>query len=137
LDQVPLFQDVSDESKTELAKSLRRRLVEAGAVMVREGDEGDAMFWIARGVVRVTRMNPQSNEPEPLATLLAGDFFGEAGLVTRQPRNASCVAVTPCELYELTRSEFEAFERVAPEAGQAVRKAAQERAAPSTEPSEA
>jgi CPA1 family monovalent cation:H+ antiporter len=59
---------------------------------------------IARGVVRV--VSTQAGVEYDLATLVAGDFFGEMALLTNQPRSATCRAVTPCALYELRRSDF-------------------------------
>ena len=47
-----------------------------------------------------------TGEARDLATLMAGEFFGEAALLSREPRNASVTAVTPCTLYKLHRDDL-------------------------------
>jgi CPA1 family monovalent cation:H+ antiporter len=55
--------------------------------------------------------------------MLAGEFFGEAALLSgRQPRNATVTAVTPCTLYKLHRDDL----RVAMAMQLAIRKALEE-----------
>ena len=65
---------------------------------------GDSLFLIARGVVRVSRL--EQGETHDMATLMAGDFFGEMALLHREPRTATVRAVTPCSLYELKRDDI-------------------------------
>jgi CRP-like cAMP-binding protein len=69
--------------------------------MVREGEAGESLFLIARGVVRVSRQFEGGRAD--IATLVAGDFFGEMALLHDEPRSATVTAVTPCALYELSR----------------------------------
>ena len=60
---------------------------------------------IARGVIRVSRKS--GGVENNLATLMAGDFFGEMALLHNKPRTATCKAVTPCVMYELKRDDFD------------------------------
>jgi CRP-like cAMP-binding protein len=71
------------------------------------------MFLIGRGVVRVT-VGTGGISPVPLATLLAGDFFGEMAVLSANPRNATVTTVTHSTLYELTRADLEAIQIVCP-----------------------
>ena len=48
---------------------------------------------------------PPSAVKKDLATLMAGDFFGETTLLHGGMRTANCRAVTPCALYELRRRQ--------------------------------
>ena len=47
-------------------------------------------------------------EARSIATLIAGDFFGEMALLHGGARTATCTAVTPCALYELERRDIDA-----------------------------
>lgn len=72
----------------EALASAEQRAFAAGGVIIREGDVADAFYLIERGQVQVTRGPAQTL----LATLSAGDWFGEAGLLQQAPRNATVTA---------------------------------------------
>jgi CRP-like cAMP-binding protein len=74
-----------------LSKELR---YEAGEVIFREGDEGDAMFVVVSGRVRISRSIPGVGE-EALTILPRGAFFGEMALIDRLPRSADARAHEP------------------------------------------
>ncbi len=79
---------------------LRARIVPRGTAIVRQGQTGDSMFLIARGVANILI------DEDHVATLFAGDLFGEAALLHGVPRNATVVAATPCSLYELKQEDL-------------------------------
>lgn len=107
LRKVPFFQDLPPGEFGAVAERLRPQTVPAGEVILRQGEEGDSLFLVARGVVRVYRDEEWGRRD--LATLLAGDFFGEMALLRGGPRSATCRAVTPCALYELRRQDIQAL----------------------------
>jgi predicted component of type VI protein secretion system len=78
-------------------------VVKAGSAVFREGDAGTAMYIIESGSVDIVRA--QSGK-EPLATLEAGDFFGEMAVLEDQPRFASALAQTDCRLLQIDRAQF-------------------------------
>jgi CRP-like cAMP-binding protein len=79
------------------------------------------MYFIAHGVVRVSR--EEHGVWLDLATMMAGEFFGEVALLSgHQPRNTTVTAVTPCTLYKLHRSDLEVTMAMQP----VVRKALEE-----------
>ncbi len=104
LRKVPLFAGMAAAEFSLLAEHMRERSFVAGEMILQQGDAGDSLFLIARGVVRVSVATP-TGEHE-LATLLAGDYFGEMALLDRQPRSASVRAVSPCTTYELQGTDF-------------------------------
>ena len=71
---------------------LPRRAFPPGALILREGDVGDAAYMIVSGSCRAFR-NVGDRE-EPLATMNAGEVFGEMALLLDEPRAASVEAVT-------------------------------------------
>jgi CPA1 family monovalent cation:H+ antiporter len=127
LQKVPFFQGLPGEAFGGVTRRLRPRTVPAGEIIVRQGDSGDSLFLIARGVVRVARTLPGERDEKDVATLMAGDFFGEMALVTGAARSASCRAVTPCALYELQRTEIEALQASSPSIRAALQEAARRR----------
>lgn len=105
LKKVPFFQGIPREEFELVAESLRRRTAPAGDTIVKQGGGGSSLFLVARGVVRVTRQD--GGIGRDIATLMAGDFFGEMTLLHGGTRTATCRAVTPCALYELRREDLE------------------------------
>lgn len=106
LERVPLFSGIPREELVSLLMSVEPVRYKTGQTIVREGAEGDSLYLIAAGTVRVaTRGN--SGEEIPLATLGQGEFFGEVSLLTGRPRTATVTADTPVELLRLDRATIE------------------------------
>ncbi len=127
LKKVPFFAEVTDAEFSKLADRLQEKTTPAGANIIQAGESGDSLFLIARGVLRVV-INTPDGERE-VATLMAGDFFGEMALLHRAPRAATVRAVTPCTVYELSRSDFEPVDRAHPQIRKALMDADQTRRA--------
>jgi CPA1 family monovalent cation:H+ antiporter len=105
LRKVPLFESLPEHDFTRLVDRVSQRTCPPGDTIIHQGDRGDTLYVIARGVVRVNRQDNGSSEE--LASLIGGDFFGEMALLHDEKRNADVVAKTPCLLYELRRDELE------------------------------
>jgi CPA1 family monovalent cation:H+ antiporter len=105
LRSVPFLRDLPVEDFQVLARRLQSQTAVANEVIFREGDTGDALYMIARGVVRISRL--EGSESKHLATLMAGNFFGEGALLDHRPRNATVTAVSPCSFYKLKRKDLE------------------------------
>ena len=119
--RMPGFQDIPFEQLAAIAIRMHLQVVPEGQIILRQGEPGDYMYFIAHGVVRVARA--ELGESRDLATMMAGEFFGEAALLSgHQPRNATVTAVTPCTLYKLHRDGL----RVAMATQPAIRKALEE-----------
>ena len=83
------------------------------------------MFFIARGIAHVViRENGQESQ---VATLYAGDIFGEGALLHGTARNATARAATPCSLYELKRADLDRIFAAYPSIKEAVEKTDRER----------
>lgn len=103
LAKLPIFKELEDEFDS-IAAYLRPRTVPKGTPIVKQGQPGDSMFLIARGVASIWISD--NNDDKQVANLYAGEFFGEAALLHQEPRNASAYASTPCSLYELKRADL-------------------------------
>lgn len=126
LRKVPFFRTLSHADFEEIEPLLKKHSVEENTDIITQGEPGDAVYLIARGVVRVLHIDKEKEEEHPVGTLLAGDFFGEQALLHDASRNATCRAVTPCYLYKLKREDFDqlrsrwpAIEKAVEEADQA------------------
>jgi eukaryotic-like serine/threonine-protein kinase len=71
---------------------LPRQLFQPGQVIIREGDVGDKAYMIVSGKCRAFRTT-ETGDQETVATMGAGDVFGELALLLEEPRAASVDAV--------------------------------------------
>ncbi len=97
--KVPFFNNVGASVIADVASLLRARDYPARAVIMRQGEPGDCMYFIASGEVEV-RLRPA------VVRLGAGSFVGEIALLTGEPRNATVVASQPCTLLTLDVVDF-------------------------------
>ena len=79
------------------------RFLQAGQVVVKEGDPGTSMFVVLEGRVAVARES-EGGEPVIMQQLGAGEFFGELALLTGAPRTASVVALEDAVVLELSQT---------------------------------
>jgi CRP/FNR family transcriptional regulator, cyclic AMP receptor protein len=121
LKSIPLFADTSDEELAQIAAFAQEISVEAGRVLVREGDFSYEFMAIEEGEAEVTRGG------EHVADLGPGDFFGEMGLLERTLRNATVTAKTPMQLVTLTGWDLRRIERTMPRAVARVREVLEQR----------
>ncbi len=105
LARVRLFEGLDPADFQQIVKLLAPRTVLSGERIIRQGERGTSLFLIARGVVAV--LVAQSGGPQRVATLHAGEFFGEMALLTAEPRAATVQAVSDCQLYELTKRDVD------------------------------
>ncbi|MCH6588950.1 MAG: cyclic nucleotide-binding domain-containing protein [Proteobacteria bacterium] len=73
---------------------------------VSRGTDGDALYTIRSGSVRVAMLSAEGVEAT-LAILRSGDSFGELALLDGEPRGATVVALTACRTLVVTRDAFE------------------------------
>ncbi len=84
-------------------------------VIFREGEVADAMYLVLAGSVRLTRHppGPEGGE-EVLATIPAGEFFGDMALLDHLPHVAQAITAEPSVLGRIDRPNFEEILRLAP-----------------------
>jgi len=97
---VPLFSQLSRRDLTRLAKATVTRAFRNGEVMVKEGEQAVAFYVISKGKAEVLKGG------QTLATLGAGDFFGEMALLDGYLRSASVRAMEDSECLVLSRWDF-------------------------------
>lgn len=113
LEHIELFQSLTAKELRELAPRLRIAPFARGEVMTKQGAEAHWLYIITRGdaEVRFTL----DGKSEHVATLHPGDFFGERGMMTGEPRSADVIAMTDVECYRLDKDSFHDVLRSRPE----------------------
>jgi len=107
---VPLFASLDDEATRELRSLLRTRDVATGIALFRTGDDGDAMYLIESGRVRIA-VTDEDKKEIILAELARGDFFGEMAIIDGKQRSADAVIAEDARLAVLSRDNFLRFIR--------------------------
>lgn len=99
------FAGLDDAVIERLATLCRIHHLGAGETLFVKGDDGDALYGIRRGQIRI-ETNTSSGETLTLNMLGSGDVFGEIALFDGQSRSADAVAAEATELFVLKRSDF-------------------------------
>jgi len=107
---VPLFASLDDHAAGELRALLRTLEAEAETTLFRAGDEGDAMYLIESGRVRIA-VTDEDQRQIVLAELARGDFFGEMAIIDGKQRSADATVIEPSKLAVLSRESFLKFIR--------------------------
>jgi voltage-gated potassium channel len=101
--RVPFLVNASAELIRDLVLHLEPLVFPPAAEIIRLGELGDDMFFIAKGQVDVL----VPGHADPVATLGSGAFFGEIALLLSTPRTATVRAIDYCDLYRLDRPTFD------------------------------
>lgn len=118
--RVSLFASLDREAIVAMSKRLRALVALPGEKIVKIGGPPDAMYFVAAGevVVHIRSLT---------ITLKEGDFFGEMGLLSSQPRTADVVANGYCHLLALSRKDFNQLLASRPEARAKIEAVAKQR----------
>lgn len=106
LNAIQLFAGVSHDTLSDLEKFVHTREYPAGARIFASGEQGDELFLIRRGDVRID-LPLAGRGPYHIASFGRGDFFGEMAFLDRSPRSADALAATPAELFVISRDDFD------------------------------
>jgi CRP/FNR family transcriptional regulator, cyclic AMP receptor protein len=110
LRSVPLFASLDDGAATELRSLLTEQVVSSNTRLFRHGDQGNAMYLIESGRVRISLQDEDKNDVT-LAELAQGDFFGEMSLIDGRQRSADARVIEDSRLAILSRDAFLLFVR--------------------------
>jgi hypothetical protein len=107
LRRIHLFHDLRDDDLAVIAGELQEEQCEAGQIIFAEGAEADRFYFIRQGSAKVTQI--QRGRVQDLATLVAGDYFGEEEMLTDRRRAAALSAAEKSDLLSIGRAEFKAL----------------------------
>jgi len=108
-----IFDGLDAKDFDQVLPLFKEKALSVGDVVFSEGDEGDGMFFIIEGAVRIEKSMPDGHK-HIIATLEDGELFGEMSLLTRARRTGDCLCERPGRLWWLQSKDFDLLERVAP-----------------------
>lgn len=109
LRKVPIFKTLPPKELEFVARSVKERIYEPGAVIVRQGDPGVGFFLIVEGIVEVTHDTHKIRDMGP------GEFFGEMALMEERIRTATVTSKARTRCLQLVRWDFRALLKENPE----------------------
>jgi len=101
LEKVPYFSDADDLFIREIVQRMELLVFLPGDYIIRQGEFGEAMYFLSSGNVEVLI------DGEQIAARGDGAFFGETSLIRNERRNASIRTTTYCDVYRLSRQDFD------------------------------
>jgi len=116
LGKIRLFQGLQDYQLELISHLLKPFSVAQGEYILREQTQGDQIFILFEGKVKVTKelikgFDDQEAGEKMLATLSSDSYptFGENGILDKNTRSANVIAIAPCQLYTLSQKDFDDF----------------------------
>jgi len=111
LSEIEFLRETDPASLAGLRAVFKELRVEAGKpVFLRKG-EGNELFLIRRGRVRIVLPLKGTHRQHHLAVFGPGDFFGEVAFLARTPRTADAIALSDTDLYVIGRDAFDVISR--------------------------
>lgn len=106
LRKMPAFGEMPLAQVAVLASAMNPVKVGPGDVVVRQGEPGTSLYVVRRGELEVL-VEDESHKVRRVALLGPGEYFGEIALLERVPRTATVRALTECELFALSKEDFD------------------------------
>ena len=106
LRRVELFHTLTDEERRELAERLMDAPFARGEAIMQQGAKAHRLYIMKEGEAEVRVAVDGEKLTKKVATLRGGDFFGEMGLMTGEPRTATVIALKDVECYRLDKEDF-------------------------------
>ncbi|MCB5992466.1 MULTISPECIES: Crp/Fnr family transcriptional regulator [Janibacter] len=103
--RAPLFATLDDEAAREIMSSMDAFRMERGDVLFHEGDQGDRLYVITEGKIKLGCTSTDGRE-NLLAILGPGEMFGELSLFDPGPRTATATAVAETQLIGLGNDQL-------------------------------
>lgn len=100
-----IFRDVDESAVDRLAGVAQLRSLERGQLLFSQGDDGNALYAVASGLVRIW-IGGAAGKELTLAMMEPGDVFGEIALLDGLSRTTSATAAADCTLLVLSRAPF-------------------------------
>lgn len=114
LQKAPLFREFTETGLKIFASITLEKAIPAGTPLFVENMVGESLFIVKSGTVKITRKAAEGEKE--LAVVGAGEHLGELALLGKSVRLVSAVAVTQCEVLEITQRDFVRLQPQKPQA---------------------
>ncbi|MEK9722683.1 MAG: cyclic nucleotide-binding domain-containing protein [Rhodospirillaceae bacterium] len=106
INDVEVFEPFGAQEKAHLCQTMARHRLEPDRTVIEQGDDGDSLFIVAEGALKVEIWVDDETEIE-VGRLGPGDFFGEMALLTGEVRGATVTTLTPTQVNEIAKKDIE------------------------------
>jgi CRP/FNR family cyclic AMP-dependent transcriptional regulator len=103
---VAIFKDLDDDEIQQVAEVCKPEDFISGEYIFREGENGNRLYLVVEGEVRISRNVPGSGE-EALAVLKTGALFGEMAVFDRSERSTDAISNGGTKTLTISRPDFE------------------------------
>ncbi len=105
LANVRIFSDLSWQEIKTIEQSIHVRQYAPNEPIFKQGDPGSGMYIIVHGSVAIY-LEMVNEEPQKVAELAEGDFFGEMALLDESPRSAAAIAMETSQIIGFYRPDL-------------------------------
>ncbi len=109
LRDMPALAGCSPAALTALEAAVEPRAVKSGKRVFKSGADGEALFFVSRGLVRVSVPIHKKTQSYHLATCGPGELLGDMGFVQGGLYGMDALALTDVEVFALPRARFDAL----------------------------
>jgi len=121
-----LFPPDLAQTRIDQESGIKNQHFEPGDVIFHQGDLGDSVYVIQQGECDVIK--EENGAARSVATLRAGDYFGEMALLSDKTRNATIQARTAMEVLLIPKCDFDTLRQSVPAFGEVFHELARKRA---------
>jgi tetratricopeptide (TPR) repeat protein len=108
LKTLPIFEDLSLDEMKDFYNLCEPIMYEAGAVIIEQGQPGEALVIVREGNIRVTKRDGVGKDI-PIATLGAGKYVGEMSLIDEGPTSARVIAADRVKALRIRKDAFQTY----------------------------
>lgn len=114
LHKIELFNGFHEDELLAVAQGLKHAQFAKGDIITRQGAVAHWLYILMEGEAEVY-LESADQPRRKLSTLIPGNYFGEMGLMTGDPRTATVIAATDASCYQLDKAAFENILKNRPE----------------------
>jgi hypothetical protein len=115
LRQFAIFSELTDDELEQFASLGDFYEIMPETLVVRQGDDCDAVYFVLSGVLRVRLLVGVPPDDTTLCKISGGEFFGEMGMFLQSTRTADVISESAARLFRMPTNAFQLLVRQMPE----------------------